>query len=71
MNKTELVRTIHNQLDKEKITLKQIDMIVDKCFEVISSTIEQGEDVSLGNFGSFSQTSYSVRTVEKYIKGLK
>ncbi len=70
MNKTEIVHKIHKDLGKE-VTLKNIDLVVDKFLDVMIEAIGKGEEVQLGEFGSFSLTKFAVKPAEKFVKDFK
>lgn len=53
MNKTDIVRKVYESSDK-KIPMKDMDLIIDKTFDLISEAIQQGEEVQISGFGSFS-----------------
>ena len=53
MNKTDIVRKIYESSDK-KIPMKDLDLIVEKTFDLISEAIQKGEEVQISGFGSFS-----------------
>lgn len=52
MTKEDLIRTLAER--NPKITKKNIALIVDEFFTVISEALKQGEEVQLGDFGTFS-----------------
>ena len=66
MNKTEIVHKIHKDLGKE-VTLKSIDLVVDKFMEVMVESLGKGEDIQLGDFGTFSLTKFAVKSAEKFV----
>ena len=53
MNKSELIREVHERMDK-KMTLKEIDQMVDVMLQVMSEKLKTGEEVQLGDFGTFA-----------------
>ena len=53
MNKTDIVRKVYESSDK-KIPMKDLDLIVEKTFDLISEAIQQGKEVQISGFGSFS-----------------
>lgn len=53
MNKTDIVRKVYENSDK-KIPMKDLDLIVEKTFDLISEAIQQGKEVQISGFGSFS-----------------
>ena len=53
MNKTDIVRKVYECSDK-KIPMKDLDLIVEKTFDLISEAIQQGKEVQISGFGSFS-----------------
>jgi nucleoid DNA-binding protein len=66
MNKTEIVHRIHKELGKE-VTMKTIDLVVDKFMDVMVEALAKGEDVQLGDFGTFSLSKYAVKTAENFV----
>ena len=60
MNKTELVHKIHKDLDGA-VQLRTIDTVVDKLLDVLGDTLRKGEEVQLGDFGTFSLTKFAVK----------
>jgi hypothetical protein len=66
MNKTEIVYQIHQELNKT-VTLKNIDVVVDKFLDVISENLNKGEDIQLADFGTLSLSKFAVKPAEKYI----
>lgn len=66
MNKTEIVHKIHKELGNE-VTLKNIDLVVDKFMDVMVDALGKGEDVQLGDFGTFSLSKFAVKSAEKFI----
>jgi len=53
MNKTDIVRKVYESSNK-KIPMKDLDLIVEKTFDLISEAIQQGKEVQISGFGSFS-----------------
>lgn len=66
MNKTEIVYQIHQELNKT-VTLKNIDVVVDKFLDVISEHLNKGEDIQLADFGTLSLSKFAVKPAEKFI----
>ena len=66
MNKTEIVYQIHQELDKS-VTLKNIDVVIDKFLDVISENLNKGEDIQLADFGTLSLSKFAVKPAEKFI----
>jgi len=62
MNKSELIREIHERMDK-KITLKDIDSMVEVMLKVISEKLKLGEEVQLAQFGTFSLPTSVLKSV--------
>ena len=52
MTKEDLIRTLAER--NPKITKKNIALIVDEFFAVINEALRRGEEVQLGDFGTFS-----------------
>jgi len=53
MNKSELIREVHERTNK-KIALKDLDLMVNTMIEVMSEKLKQGEEIQLADFGTFS-----------------
>ena len=53
MNKSDLIREVHQKMNK-KIALKDIDAMVNSLFEVMSEKLKSGEEVQLDDFGTFA-----------------
>jgi len=66
MNKTEIVHKIHEELDKS-ITLKNIDIVIDKFLDVISDGLNNGEDIQLADFGTLSLSKFTIKPAEKFV----
>lgn len=52
MNKTELIRTISQELDLP-LSQDKITMVLDKAVEITKRTLATGESVKWSGFGSF------------------
>jgi DNA-binding protein HU-beta len=50
MNKKELVKEV---ADKNEITLKDSEALVDSVFDIISDRLAAGESILVSNFGTF------------------
>ena len=64
MNKSELIREVHQRMDK-KIALKDIDSTVDSLIEIMSEKLKQGEEIQLGDFGTFGLSSSVLKSAVK------
>ncbi len=62
MNKSELIREVHERMDK-KITMKDIDLMVDAVLQVMSEKLKSGEEVQLADFGTFSLAKKSIKSL--------
>ena len=51
----------------KEVTLKNIDLVVDKFMDVMVESLGKGEDIQLGEFGTFSLSKFAVKSAEKYI----
>ena len=71
MNKTEIVHKIHADLADSKISLKTIDLVVDKLLDVMTETRQKGGEVQLGDFGTLSLTKFAVKSAEKFVSQKK
>ena len=67
MNKTDIVRKIYENSDK-KIPMKELDLIVEKIFDLISDSVKQGKEVRISGFGSFSLPENVTRPLIKIRK---
>ena len=69
MNKTELIRTISQELDPP-LSQAKITLVLDKAVEITKRTLATGESVKWSGFGSFIMKDipprrfYSARTEE-------
>ena len=61
MTKEDLIRTLAER--NPKVTKKNIALIVDEFFVVISEALKRGEEVQLGDFGTFSLADKTMKSV--------
>ena len=61
MNKSELIREVHERTNK-KIALKDLDLMVNTMIEVMSEKLKQGEEIQLADFGTFSVAGKSIKS---------
>lgn len=61
MTKEDLIRTLAER--NPKITKKNIALIVDEFFAVIGEALKRGEEVQLGDFGTFSLEDKTMKSV--------
>jgi nucleoid DNA-binding protein len=67
MNKEDLIQHLFiNQSDKKKISKIKISEIVDKLFDKISDELNNGKEIQISDFGTFSLTTKSLRSIVKY-----
>lgn len=66
MNKSDLIREVHERMGK-KVTMKDLDQIVDAMLDVISEKLKAGDEVQLADFGTFSFKSSSVKTIAEFL----
>jgi DNA-binding protein HU-beta len=66
MNKSELIREVHERIDN-KVSLKDLDRIVDAMLEIMSEKLKAGEEVQLADFGTFALKSSSVKTIAEFL----
>lgn len=64
MNKTELIREVHERTGK-KLSLKEIDLIVDVMLNVMSEKLKSGEEIQLDDFGTFGLSSTVMKSAVK------
>jgi nucleoid DNA-binding protein len=62
MNKSELIREVHERMGK-KMTMKDIDQMVDVMLQVMSEKLKSGEEVQLADFGTFSLAKKSIKSL--------
>jgi nucleoid DNA-binding protein len=55
MNKSELIRATYEKMDK-KIPLIKIEECLNGILDVMTDSLKNGEEIQLGDFGSFSLT---------------
>ena len=67
MNKEDLIQHLFiNQSVKKKISKIKISEIVDKLFDKISDELNNGKEIQISDFGTFSLTTKSLRSIVKY-----
>jgi len=64
MNKSELIHEVHERTDK-KLTLKDLDLMVNTMIEIMSEKLKQGEEIQLADFGTFSVASKSIKSLKE------
>ena len=60
-------RTIKRALRKKhpNLTLKELDSVFNSIFEIMAETLENGQLVSITNFGSFETREYKQKTYHR------
>lgn len=66
MNKSELIREVHERMGK-KVSMKELDQIVDAMLAIMSDKLKAGEEVQLADFGTFALKSSSVMTIAEFL----
>ena len=64
MNKSELVREMHERTNK-KLSLKDLDLMVNSMIEIMSEKLKKGEEIQLADFGTFSVASKSIKSLNE------
>ena len=64
MNKSELIRAVYERMDK-KMTMKDIDSMLDVMLEIMSEKLKSGEEVQLDDFGTFGLSSSVLKSAAK------
>lgn len=64
MNKTELIREVHERTGK-KLSLKDLDLMVDVMLDVMSEKLKSGEEIQLDDFGTFGLSSSVLKSAVK------
>lgn len=64
MNKTELIREVHERTGK-KLLLKDLDLMVDVMLDVMSERLKSGEEIQLDDFGTFGLSSSVIKSAVK------
>ena len=68
MNKEDLIQHLFSsQSDKKKISKIKISEIVDKLFDKMSDELNNGKEIQISDFGTFSLTNKSLRPIVKYL----
>ena len=67
LSKVDLVRLIYQQGDKKR-PMKDLDVIVDKVFDMISDALIQGKEIQISGFGAFSLSEQMKKPVVKVKK---
>ena len=70
MNKSELIRATYEKMDK-KIPLIKIEECLNGILDVMTDSLKNGEEIQLGDFGTFSLASKSIQPVIKSVKKKK
>ncbi len=58
MNKSQLVDAVKEQTS---LTKKDIELVVNTLFDTIATTLQQGDKVAIGDFGTFSVKTRAAR----------
>ena len=66
MNKSDLIRSVYDRMEK-KISMKDLDQIVDAILGIMSERLKSGEEVQLADFGTFALKSSSVKTIAEFL----
>jgi nucleoid DNA-binding protein len=61
MTKEDLIREI--SVRQPKMTKKDIATLVDEFFNVVSDALKRGEEVQLGDFGTFSLADKTMKSL--------
>lgn len=64
MNKSDLIREVHERMGK-KVSMKDLDQIVDAMLGIISERLKAGEEVQLADFGTFGLSSSALKSLPK------
>ncbi len=64
MNKSELIREVHERVGK-KMTMKDIDLMVGVMLQVMSEKLKNGEEMQLDDFGTFALSSTVLKSAVK------
>jgi nucleoid DNA-binding protein len=64
MNKTEIIREVHQRMGK-KVTLKDIDSMVNSLIEIMSENLKKGEEIQLADFGTFSLAKKTIKSISE------
>ena len=64
MNKTELIREMHERTNK-KLSLKDLDLMVNSMIEIMSEKLKQGEEIQLADIGTFSIARKSIKSLNE------
>ena len=64
MNKSELIREVHERTNK-KLALKDLDLMFNTMIEIMSEKLKQGEEIQLADFGTFSVARKSIKSLKE------
>jgi len=67
LSKVDIVRQLYEQSDK-KIPMKELDILVDKTFNIISDSLSKGEKIQISGFGTFGLTEQMTKPIVKIKK---
>jgi len=62
MNKSDIVRSVYERLEG-KVTLKDLDAVLDTTLDVMSDALARGEEIQLADFGTFSLADKTIKSV--------
>lgn len=67
MNKVDIVRQLYEKSNK-KISMKDLDKIVEQIFAIITDELNKGEEVHIADFGSFALPEELIKPVVRIKK---
>lgn len=67
MNKSELIREVHERMGK-KVSMKELDEIVDAMLAIMLDKLKAGEEIQLADFGTFALTKFAVKPAEVFTR---
>jgi nucleoid DNA-binding protein len=64
MDKSDIVRQVYEKMNK-KISMKELDSVIDTMLDVMSNALKNGEEVQLSDFGTFSLSKDAIKSISK------
>jgi nucleoid DNA-binding protein len=66
LSKVDLVRIMHEKYPK--ISMKEMDMMIDNIFKIITQKLSENELIQIDDFGTFGTTEKMIRPVVRIKK---
>lgn len=67
LSKVDVVHQLYEQSEK-KIPMKELDILVERIFDIISDALLKGEEIQIAGFGTFALSKQMQKPVVKIKK---